>query len=94
MVEILFTGTILLILVLLGIFTAVVGWKRRREGKYQETNYMVFFVIGISLAPLGLIFSIIIGPGFFGIAALGIIYMLIGLAKKDKWYKPTKKKKK
>ena len=45
MVEILFTGTILLILVLLGIFTAVVGWKRRREGKYQETNYMVFFVI-------------------------------------------------
>ncbi|MFH1473373.1 MAG: hypothetical protein ABIE55_00610 [Candidatus Aenigmatarchaeota archaeon] len=90
MVEIQFAGDVLIILVLVGIFAAVVGWKKRKEGKYEETNYKTFFVLGVSLAPLGIVFSAVIGPSFFGIAALGVIYMLIGIANKDKWYKPKK----
>jgi len=37
-------------------------------------------------------FSAAINPGFFGFIALGIIYMIIGLANRDKWFKKQNEK--
>ena len=46
----------------------------------------VFFIIGISWIPIGIVFMItvnsVIGIAFMG---MGISYMAIGLANKDKW---------
>ena len=42
--------------------------------------------MGITFLPMGFILMISIkNPGFMGITALGIIYMFIGLANRDKW---------
>ena len=54
----------------------------------KETNYQVFFMIGIIWLPVGVVFMITINSAI-GIAfmAMGIIYMAIGLANRDKWEK-------
>jgi hypothetical protein len=41
--------------------------------------------MGICFLPMGIIFTTTINPGFIGFIALGIVYMAIGLANKDKW---------
>jgi len=58
------------------------------EGKKPRTiDYRAYFIMGICFLPLGIILTIIITVGFLGLTALGIIYMIIGLANRDKWGK-------
>ena len=45
----------------------------------KEPDYRAFFIIGISWIPLGLVLK---NPGFW---AMGLIFMTLGLANKDKW---------
>lgn len=90
----LITGAIAVIVLLLGIIVTVVAWKRRKEGKVQEINYYTFFVMGIAFLSMGIIFMIIINPGFIGFMGLGIIYMIIGLSHRDKWKTNKKIKRK
>jgi ABC-type sugar transport system permease subunit len=80
-----------LILLLMGILVAVLVWrKRKREGE-QETNYRVFFVMGIALVPIGVALMIAgiftdmstaIGAPFL---IIGTTYISLGLANRDKW---------
>lgn len=70
-----------------GIIVAFVVLKKRKEGKLRETNYQAFFVMGICFLGLGIVFTTTINPGFFGFAILGLAYMSIGLANRDKWQK-------
>ena len=81
-------------LILIGILIAVT-LKRKREGKSKEIDYRVLFILGISFAPLGLIYLItffvsdktvflVLG---LSIIAMGLSYLAIGLSNKDKWEK-------
>jgi uncharacterized membrane protein len=67
--------------------------KRKREGKEGETDYKAFFIMGIAFLPTGFAMMMVyffaelpfeIGLPLF---ALGSVYLLIGLANRDKWKK-------
>lgn len=67
--------------------------KRKRERKGGETDYRAFFIMGVAFLPTGLAMMIVyffaeipfeIGLPLF---ALGLIYLIIGLANRDKWKK-------
>lgn len=82
------TLAILIILILVGIITVVIVWKRKKEGTLGEPNYKALFAMGITFLGLGIVLSSAINnPGFFGFIALGLIYIIFGLANKDKWEK-------
>jgi hypothetical protein len=79
------------ILVIVGVALAIVVAKRRREGKVQEVNYRAFYITGIIMLPLGLVWiaisiatdlSFVTGIPLLGI---GVVYIAIGLANRDKW---------
>ena len=67
--------------------------KRKKERKTGETDYRAFFIMGVAFLPTGLAMMIVyffaeipfeIGLPLF---ALGLIYLIIGLANRDKWHK-------
>ena len=81
-------GIIVLIMLGLLILVVAVAMKRRKEGKYPEPDYRAFFVLGICLLPMGVVFvTAINNPGFIGFIGLGAFFMILGLANRDKWKK-------
>jgi hypothetical protein len=76
-----------LIAVIVGVFVLFVMQKKKKKGTYKEPDYRAFFILGICFLPMGIIFTSSINPGFIGFIGLGIVYMAIGLANKDKWKK-------
>ena len=79
------------VLILLGVSVLVllVGifvWKNRNNYGPGETNYKAFFILGIVFLPVGVTLSISTkNPGLLGISGLGVAYLAIGLANRDKW---------
>ena len=79
------------ILVLVGVVALVLIWKRRRDGKPSEPNYRAFFMMGTVWFPVGLASMIIflfLDVSFvvgLPLLAMGVIYLSIGLANRDKW---------
>jgi hypothetical protein len=80
-------------LLVVGILLALVLWKRRKEGKVEEPDYRAFFVMGLTWFPAGVVLMIVyfvsdipfvIGMPLF---AMGLVYLAIGLANRDKWKK-------
>ena len=75
-------------MVIIALIFIVVMLKKKKEGKMGEPNYQVFFVLGILWMPIGIVFmmtiNLVIGVAFLG---LGISYLAIGLANRDKWKK-------
>ncbi len=68
-------------------------WKRKKTAYKAETNYRVFFIMGLIMAPAGLSWMVVsfftelyitVGLPFF---TLGLVYLAIGLNKRDKWNK-------
>jgi len=79
---------ILGILVLVGALLAAFVLKKRKESNPREVNYKAFLILGICLMPVGIPLAIATkNPGLFGISGLGVCYLAIGLANKDKWKK-------
>lgn len=78
--------TLLVISVLLGILMIAI-WKRRKPEQEKEIDYQAFFTMGISFIGLGVILTATINVGFLGFVALGIIYIILGLSKRNKWKK-------
>ena len=84
-------GLILVLIVILalalivGIIFTFFVLKKKKEGVYKEPDYRAFFIMGICFLPMGIIFTTTLNPGFIGFIVLGIAYMTIGLANKDKW---------
>jgi len=72
-------GIVAVIMLLIGIYI----WRLSKKGWKHETDYKTFFIMGIIWFPMGLILDM---PFFF---ILGLAYMAIGLANKDKWGKKT-----
>jgi Gpi18-like mannosyltransferase len=75
------------ILVIIGIIATLIVWKKREKDEYEEPNYQTFFILGITFLPMGIIFMIIIGPAFIAFTGMGLCYLAIGLANRDKWRK-------
>jgi heme A synthase len=75
---------IISILVLTGIIVVLV-WKKRKKESSAETDYRVFFILGICWFPLGIVFMAINNPIGFVFFIVGAAYLVIGLANRDKW---------
>jgi hypothetical protein len=78
---------IIIILVFLGVILTLTYLVKKEHKRFEEPDYQVFFIMGISFLPLGIIFTIAVSPAFIGFIGIGLCYMAIGLANKDKWKK-------
>ena len=89
----LISGAIVAILIVVGILLTLVVWRKRKEGRLEEPNYRAFFIMGIAMFPAGIVFMLIYFlldiPFVTGmpLLAMGLIYLIIGLANRDKWKK-------
>ena len=84
----LFSKGILALLVLIGIILILIVWKKKKEGIVKEPNYQVFFVLGITWLPVGIVFLFAVNSVIgFAFMAMGIAYLAIGMANRDKWKK-------
>jgi len=72
-------------LLLLGFVVLIVRKRKLGPGENLEPDYHALFIMGICFLPMGAIGIATKNPGFFGISALGLIYLAIGLKNKDKW---------
>jgi amino acid transporter len=87
------TAAIFAIVLLLGLLMAWMFWKKKKEGKLEEPNYRSFYIMGIIWIPFGIVLMVVYFilqiPFFVGIPlfALGLIFLIIGLANRDKWKK-------
>ncbi|KYK26785.1 hypothetical protein AYK20_08590 [Thermoplasmatales archaeon SG8-52-1] len=79
--------SIIVVLVILGILLALVFFIRKQDRKFEEPDYQTFFILGMSFLSLGIVFILVINPGFIAFIGIGICYMAIGLANKNKWKK-------
>ena len=79
--------SISMVILLIGVVVGIYVYKKRKQSEMGEPNFQVFFTMGISFLALGIVLSVAVGPAFFGFVGLGIIYMVIGLANRDKWKK-------
>ncbi len=83
----------LAILIALGVLIALIAWKKKKEGAFEEPNYRAFFVMGIAWVPVGIVSTIVFYvldiPFIIGmpLLAMGILYFTIGLVNRDKWKK-------
>ncbi|GAB4117249.1 MAG: hypothetical protein Kow00103_13740 [Candidatus Caldatribacteriota bacterium] len=53
-----------------------------KKGKFTP-NYRLFFILGTTWTPLGVVFYI--NTKNYGFLVMGIIFLILGLANKDKW---------
>ncbi len=80
------------VIIVVGITLAIIIWKGKKEGRYQEYS-LRFFVIGITILILGvilLIVSFITDLSFFYslyLIAAGAIAIIIGLVIRKMWEK-------
>jgi len=85
---------ILAIAVATGILAVLMVRKTEKEGKPQA-GYRIFFLLGITWLPFSIILMIVSLilqiPFYIGypLFALGLIYLVIGLANRDKWKKSS-----
>ena len=72
-----------LVVVGLVILSIVLDKKRQQE---TTPDYRTFFIIGVTWLPMGIALGIATdNPGFMGLGAMGLVFMVIGLANRDKW---------
>ena len=75
---------ILVIIIGIAVLTvlgAVVAFYMMRKNKDQniETSYRAFFILGISFLPIGIATD---NPGLW---VMGAVFLILGLANRDKW---------
>ena len=80
------------VLIVVGIILAIIIWKGKKEGRYQEYS-LRFFVIGITAFTMGVILLIVsfitdlFGDYGLFLTAAGAIGIIIGLVIRDRWEK-------
>ena len=81
---------ILAIAIVVGILAVWISRRREKEGK-PIVNYRAFFVMGIAWVPFSIVLMVVSFifqiPVYIHLPlfALGLIYLIIGLANRDKW---------
>jgi LPXTG-motif cell wall-anchored protein len=84
---------LLIIGIMVTLMLVLVLRKRKKAGKTGGTDYKAFFIMGIAFLPTGVVMMFMYflteTPFEIGLplVALGLIYILIGLANRDKWKK-------
>jgi len=80
------------VLIVVGIILAIMIWKGKKEGRYQEYHFR-FSVIGITAFIMGVILLIVsfitdlsFDMGLF-LTAAGAICLIIGLVIRNRWEK-------
>ena len=68
------TGGILVLIVILAIFAIA-----KNKGQKAEPDYRVLFILGITWLPIGIATD---NPGLWG---MGAVFLVAGLANKNKW---------
>ena len=58
--------------------------KSKNKNEQTETNYRAFFILGISFLPIGIATD---NPGLWGV---GAVFLVLGLANRDKWIEEPK----
>ena len=85
---ILISALIIAVLIVIILIITFLMFKKKKEGKTGEINYKIFFIVGLVWIPIGSVYMIavnlVMGIAFMG---LGVSYIAIGLANKDKWKK-------
>ena len=90
---VLIAASVLVVSIIVALVAVVALWKRKKTTQTAETNYRVFFIMGVILMPTGLSLMVVslltellftIGLPFF---ILGVVYLAIGLDNRDKWNK-------
>ena len=80
------------VLIVVGIILAIIIWKGKKEGRYQEYHFR-FFVIGITAFSMGVILLIVSSITdlslFYALylIAAGAISLIIGLVIRNIWEK-------
>jgi LPXTG-motif cell wall-anchored protein len=76
--------------ILVTLLLVVILRKRKRERKTGETDYWVFFIMGVAFLPTGfammMVYFLAETPFEIGLPlfALGLICLIVGLANRDK----------
>jgi heme/copper-type cytochrome/quinol oxidase subunit 2 len=77
---------ILLITAFVLIITVLWMKRTKKNEQTKEIDYNVFFIMGISFLPLGIVLTATVkNTGFIEFTGLDIAYVAIGLANEDKW---------
>ena len=63
--------------------------EQQTEAETNTANYQALFVIGITFMGAGVALMVSTGPAMLGLTAVGIVFMIVGLANRDKWQRST-----
>ncbi len=80
------------VIIVVGIILAIIIWKGKKEGRYQEYSLRFFvigttaFVIGVILLIVSYITDLVFDYGWF-LTAAGAICIIIGLVIRSIWEK-------
>jgi hypothetical protein len=77
---------ILAILIILAIVLYLkIRWMRK-TGRKIEPNYRAMFYLGFPLIGTGVALAVATeNPGMYGMTALGVIYLIMGITHRDQW---------
>ncbi len=80
------------VLIVVGIVVAIMVWKGKKEGRYQEYSFRFFaigitaFIMGVNLLILSFLTDLSFGYDWF-LTAAGAIGIIIGLVIRSIWEK-------
>ena len=81
----------IVIAVVLIVFLAIFIWKMKKDGWKRTIDYKTYFIMGVIWLPFGMTMALIFeNPVGMVFAAMGAVFLAIGLKNKDKWGKPQK----
>lgn len=78
-----FNLSVVIGLIIIGLL--VIFFVQYKKGKYKP-NYRLFFILGTTWVPIGVV--LYITTGNFGFFIMGLIFLILGLVNKNKWEEP------
>lgn len=91
--DMLIASVMLANVIIFGIIVTLLIKFRKKEGVSQEANFRAFCIMGIIMAPSGILLiavyymlqiALIVGFPLFGV---GLVYLIVGLVNRNKWKK-------
>ena len=77
---------ILVLVVLFAVIFLVKAIRMKKEGAPYKTNYRALFFMSLCYIGAGTAIAISTeNPGLYGLAALGVVFMIAGITNLDKW---------
>ena len=79
------------LIAVIGIAAAVTAWKYRKDGKRHKPDYYAFFVMGLIWTVAGAASMFFSNFSLSGLFAMGVIFLIAGIANRGKWKENRKK---